>query len=331
MDALSGQFDLFDFDPGYREAPRRIAPARRARQIPGTTPKTEDDLAHLLEDTGRFKILRKLMPRPVIDRAKSRYPRLAVLVDVETTGLNHSRDEVIEIGAVAFTYDDAGMIGDVVGVFSALRQPSGPIPAEITRLTGITDEMVAGQTIDLGTLDALIEPADLIIAHNAGFDRPFCERLLPSFILKPWACTVTEIRWADHGFEGNKLGYLVGQSGLFHEGHRATDDCHALLEILAKPITGSGVTPFSELHAASQRLRIRVWAENSPFDMKDNLKARGYRWSDGSDGRPKAWWTEIAEEDLDDELRFLRADIYRWPDAEPLMQRLSAADRFKGT
>ncbi|GLS34891.1 hypothetical protein GCM10010869_04790 [Mesorhizobium tianshanense] len=223
------------------------------------------------------------------------------------------------------------MIGDVVGVFSALRQPSGSIPAEITRLTGITDEMVAGQTIDLVALDALIEPADLIIAHNAGFDRPFCEHLSPSFIPKPWACSVTEIRWADHGFEGNKLGYLVGQSGLFHDGHRATDDCHALLEILARPIASGDVTPFAELYAASQRLRVRVWAENSPFEMKDHLKARGYRWSDGSDGRPKAWWTEIAEVTLDDELRFLRGDIYRWPEAEPLMQRLSAADRFKSS
>lgn len=193
-----------------------------------------------------------------------------------------------------------GVVGDVVGVFSALRQPSGPIPPEITRLTGITDEMVAGQTIDLVTLDALIEPADLIIAHNAGFDRPFCERLSPSFIPKSWACSVREIRWADHRFEGNKLGYLVGQSGLFHEGHRATDDCHALLEVLARPIAEGDLAPFAELYADSQRCRVRVWAE-------------------------------IAEKDLDEELRFLRADIYHWPDAEPLMQRLSAADRFKGT
>lgn len=331
MNALSGQFDLFDLDPGYRETPRRMAPVRRGRQPPGVVPGTEDGLVQLLEDTGRFKVLRKLAPRPVIDRANSKFPRLAVLVDVETTGLNHSRDEVIEIGAVAFTYDDTGTIGDVVGVFSALRQPSGPIPAEITRLTGITDEMVAGQTVDFAALDALIEPADLVIAHNAGFDRPFCERLSPSFMPKPWACSVTEIRWADHGFDGNKLGYLVGQSGLFHDGHRATDDCHALLEVLARPIAGSDIIPFSELYAASQRLRVRVWAENSPFEMKDHLKARGYRWSDGSDGRPKSWWAEIAEEDLDDELQFLREDIYHWPEAEPLMLRLSAADRFKAS
>ena len=40
---------------------------------------------------------------------------------------------------------------------------------------------------------------------------------------------------------------------------------------------------------------------------------------------------KTVEENLDDELRFLRGDIYRWPEAEPLMQRLSAADRFKAS
>jgi len=39
--------------------------------------------------------------------------------------------------------------------------------------------------------------------------------------------------------------------------------------------------------------RITIFAENSPFNMKDHLKARGYRWSDGSDGRPKSWRIEI--------------------------------------
>jgi DNA polymerase-3 subunit epsilon len=259
----------------------------------------------------------------------SRYNRLAVVVDTETTGLSAAKDEIIEIGAVAFSFDDEGNFGDVVDIFNGLQQPSAPIPAEITRLTGITDAMVAGQRIDMARLEALIRPADLIIAHNAGFDRLFCERLSPVFVPKPWACSVSEIKWADRGFEGTKLGYLIGQSGFFHDGHRATDDCHALLEVLLRPSENKTDLPFAELLKASRKSRIRIYAENSPFDMKDHLKARGYRWSDGSDGRPKAWWTEVDEELCQDELDYLRADIYRWRDAEPLRIHLTAQDRFK--
>ncbi|HEV7318215.1 MAG TPA: 3'-5' exonuclease [Ensifer sp.] len=328
MKVASTQIDLFDDAPGYRQTPR---PAPRKRRPDTASPPLVDDeaVAQRLEQTGHFKVLRKLMPRSIIPRALSSYPKLAVLVDTETTGLHPTRDEIIEIGAVSFTYDDDGMIGDVVAVYSGLRQPSKPIPAEITRLTGISDQMVAGHDIDIAALDALIEPADLVIAHNAAFDRPFCEALSPTFASKAWACSVTEIRWADLGFEGNKLGYLVGQSGLFHEGHRATDDCHALLEVLARPAGEHGARPFSELLQSSFQSRVRVFAQNAPFDMKDHLKARGYRWSDGSDGRRRAWWIEIDEEAYDDELRYLRTEIYCWEDAEPLSQRLTALDRFR--
>jgi DNA polymerase-3 subunit epsilon len=63
--------------------------------------------------------------------------------------------------------------------------------------------------------------------------------------------------------------------------------------------------------------------------MKDHLKSRGYRWSDGSDGRPKSWWIEVDDAAVDDELGYLRAEIYRWPDADPPMKRLTAFDRFR--
>jgi len=330
MKALSGQFDLFDEAPGYRQAPRAKSKAHQV--TPHTGPNNLWDAeaaANRLEESGIYRVLRKLIPRPLIPRRQSPYPRMAVLVDTETTGLQHAKDEVIEIGAVAFTYDDDGKIGDVVGVYSGLRQPSSSIPPEITRLTGITDEMVAGQSIDSAALDALIEPADLIIAHNARFDRPFCEKLSPAFIPKAWACSVSEIDWADRGFEGNKLGYLVSQSGLFHEGHRATDDCHALLEVLSHT-SNDGMTPFVELLQSSLLSRVQIFAENAPFDMKDHLKARGYRWSDGSDGRPKAWWIEVEDELYGAELSYLRQEIYRWEDAEPLSARVTAHDRFRG-
>lgn len=286
--------------------------------------------ARRLEDSGDYKILRRLTPRPVVDRTESIYSKLAVIIDTETTGLQYKKDEVIEIGAVAFTYNDEGEIGDVVGAYSGLQQPSNPILSEITRLTGITDEMVAGQRFDIAELERFIEPADLIIAHNAGFDRPFCEKLSPAFIPKAWACSVKEINWAGLGFEGSKLGYLVGQSGLFHTGHRASDDCHALLEVLDRRSNKGGQLPFAELLRTSQMKKLRIFAENAPFDMKDHLKARGYRWSDGTDGRPKAWWIEVDEHAYDEELNYLRSDIYRLKEAQPLTVYLTAHDRYRG-
>ena len=179
---------------------------------------------------------------------------------------------------------------------------------DITRLTGITAEMVAGQAIDLAVVRALLEQAELVIAHNAKFDRAFCERLDGAFRHKAWACSVAEVPWAEIGFEGAKLGYLVNGCGWFHHGHRAVDDCHALLEVLAHN-AGSG-SAFMHLLSSSARTRVRVWAEYAPFDMKDVLKRRGYRWFGGGDGQPKAWWTEVDEEDLAAEMRFLKKEVY---------------------
>ena len=121
MKTAVAQFDLFDAAPDYRKVPKRVA----ARGLAPTTWNAEAAVQRL-EAGGDYRVLRKLVPRPIIGRSESRYPHLAVLVDTETTGLHHARDEVIEIDAVAFIYDDGGMIDDVVGVCSGLRQPSSP-------------------------------------------------------------------------------------------------------------------------------------------------------------------------------------------------------------
>ena len=111
-------------------------PRKRATNTPSLPAGwDEEEAAQRLEQGGRYRVLRKLVPREVIPRTESAFPNLAGLVDTETTGLNHAKDEIIEIGAVAFTYDDEGAIGNVVGIYSGLREPSDAIPAEITRLT----------------------------------------------------------------------------------------------------------------------------------------------------------------------------------------------------
>lgn len=323
---MASQLDMFAIDDTSKVV--RIENTKQNRQST-SQPVLEEQMVRTLEATGRYRILKKLEPRGVVTEPRAGFPMKGVIIDTETTGLDARQHEIIEIGLVGFTFDTQGDIGDVFAVYGGLQQPSAPIPPEITQLTGITDEMVAGRIFDIAAVRNIIEPADLIVAHNAAFDRPFCEALADIFTLKAWACSVSEIDWKSRGFEGTKLGYLLGQSGYFHDGHRAVDDCFALLEVLAERPGGTERAAFAELYQASQRSRACIFAEKAPFDLKEHLKARGYRWSDGSDGRPKSWWIELGEDNLDDELHFLRTEIYRWPDADPPVQRLTAFDRFR--
>jgi DNA polymerase-3 subunit epsilon len=323
------QADLFDdadedHGPSLRQTWARQAPPKRRRLTRAFDP---EGAAQILDEHDDYRVLRRLKPRPV-DPAYRLAPgeSIALVVDVETTGLDHRRDEIIELGMIAFVHDTEGRIGPVVGALSMLHEPTVEISAEITRLTGITAEMVAGQAIDMAVVRALLEPAEIVIAHNAKFDRAFCERLDESFRHKAWACSVAEVPWREIGFEGAKLGYLVNGCGLFHNGHRAVDDCHALLEVLAhEPGGGSG---FAHLLRSSARTRVRVWAEWAPFDMKDVLKGRGYRWFGGGDGLPKAWWTEVDEDDLAAEMRFLEKEIYL-REVELRRDVLTAYDRYR--
>ena len=186
-----------------------------------------------------------------------------------------------------------------------------PIPALVTDLTGITNEMVAGHRIDIASVQAFVADANIVIAHNAGFDRKFAERLSPVFEHKHWACTQTEIDWRKHGFGGAKLGYLLADIGHFHNAHRAIDDCHALVEILAHPLPTTARFVFSELIDCARRTTVRIWAQGSPFNLKEALKARGYRWNDGTDSRPKSWFIDVDENGRDAELSYLKKEIYQ--------------------
>lgn len=326
LQGLSSQLDMFLHERGTSTDILRNKPAVKRPSL--SLQYTSDDMVQALESTGNYRILRRLQPRQMSAARRPGFEFLGVIVDTETTGLNKFDDEVIEIGAILFSFDADGHIGDVLGSYGALQQPKNLIPAEITKLTGINDQMVAGKRIDVAELEGLVIGADLIIAHNAGFDRPFCERLTPAFAQIPWACSNAEIDWKVRGFEGTKLGYLVNQSGFFHDGHRALDDCYALLEVLSQPVSG-GQIPLAELNQNRLKNRVRLWAEYAPFDKKELLKARGYRWSNGEDKQPKAWWTEVDAELLAAEVEYLQTEIYDRFDMEPTTRMLSAVDRYK--
>lgn len=284
-------------------------------------------MAETLASSGEYRVLRRLVPRSEFADDNGVAVKTGILLDVETTGLDHSRDEIIELAMIKFDYLADGTIIRSGEVFTAFNEPSNPIPPEIVELTGITDEMVAGHRIDTDAVAAFVDGAVIVIAHNAGFDRKFAERICPLFAKKPWGCSQKEIDWQKHGFEGAKLGYLLAGAGYFHQAHRAIDDCHALLEILAFELPTVGTSALAALLERARRKTMRVWAEQSPFDLKDELKRRGYRWSDGSDGRPKSWYIDVDEGQETAEIEFLRSTIYL-REVDPRVQALSATVRY---
>ncbi|MHB0773465.1 hypothetical protein ACYCVF_33870 [Bradyrhizobium sp. 1.29L] len=104
-------------------------------------------------------------------------------------------------------------------------------------------------------------------------------------------------------------------------------DCHALLEILDFDLPTTAAPVLAVLLDKARKKTVRVWAEQSPFELKDSLKCRGYRWSDGTDGGPKSWYVDVGDSTVDDELAFLRAEIYL-RDVKPRLQTLTAFTRF---
>ena len=117
-------------------------------------------------------------------------------IDLETTGTDISKHEVIEIAIKVISInklDGSGLAA--IASYEALSQPLDPISEEITMINGITNEMVEGKSIDWIHVNDILSNSQLVVAHNSYFDRPFLEKYTEKHI--PWACSLNDINWLD--------------------------------------------------------------------------------------------------------------------------------------
>jgi DNA polymerase-3 subunit epsilon len=217
---------------------------------------------------------------------------------------------------------------DVLPGYAGFEDPGQPLPDEVIRLTGITDDQLRGQKLDDQIVSALATPANLVIAHNAGFDRRFLERRFPLFIDKPWACSKGQVPWAEDGLRSAKLDYLLGRLGFFFDDHRAMADCRAVLHLLSLRLPRSRRPILSLLLANARQHAYRVWALEAPIECKDLLKERGYRWNGGEDGRPRAWYRDLDKDLLAEEERFLAEKVYDGAACRHKVVRMDYSNRF---
>ena len=300
------------------DAPLLVQP----QAVQATDPEA---MAQTLAQHPDFRVLRRLVPHSDYGPVNGQATQRVIVLDTETTGLDSKNESIIELAMLSVLVDTAtGLPVGPVTIYESFEDPGRPIPAQITEITGIDDSMVQGQRIDDAAVTALVQQADLIVAHNAGFDRPFVEARLPVFATKSWNCSFMGIDWKKEGSGSAKLEFLASERGWFYDAHRAQVDCHALLQVLASPLA-DGQTGLSRLMAGAGQTRYKLRATGAPFEAKDKLKSRGYRW----DGEGRVWWCSLGSDALlDAECAWLRAEVYGTRSARVQLEAMDSLVQF---
>lgn len=156
------------------------------------------------------------------------------VIDIETTGGMPKRDKITEIAIVITD----GI--EILDQYATLINPERSIPHEITRITGITDDMVkdAPRFYEVAKEVVLLTEGAIFVAHNVNFDYNFIryefERLGYTFSRKQ-LCTVKLSRKAFPGLASYSLGNLIRHFGIqVGARHRALDDALAATQLLLK-------------------------------------------------------------------------------------------------
>ena len=227
-------------------------------------------------------------------------------LDLETTGLNKETCKIIEFAGKLTAIDkNNGELLGIVDKYESFNDPEEDIDPEITRITGITNEIVAGHSLDWELVSRVISNADIIVAHNASFDRAFMDRYLPLSQDKVWVCSVNDINWPERGFGARGQEILCIWHGFYYESHRAMSDVDALIHLVTHDVEGLDKASL-ELLVNAGKPTYKIAALNSPFETKDLLKSRKYRW----DPENRYWWKNLLLEEIEIEKEWMADNIY---------------------
>jgi DNA polymerase-3 subunit epsilon len=245
-----------------------------------------------------------------------------ILLDTETTGLNSESCKIIELGLTKLRYSPSmNHISEIVYSKSFFEDPLEPISIQITEICGITDDMVSGHKFNDNEIHDLLAGDPIVIAHNAGFDRGFFDKRFPKLSTLRWACTIEDIDWQSFGVKSKSLEYLLLSNGYFYDAHRAQVDCEATAFLLH--IYPEGM---SQIIEASLNESYTVRAIGAPFEHKETLKKRGYKWEPNLKVQ-KHWYIDVTKETLDAELDYLN-ELYSRAESCVLIERKTARERY---
>ena len=288
----------------------------------------DESWLHAIDASDDYQLLRRLELREGHTNAGRRDgTSIAVVLDTETTGVGEE-DVIVELAIRRIRFDPDGVIVSIDKPYAWLEDPGRELPADVAKLTGITDAELAGRAIDDAAAMRLLKSAEFVCAHNAKFDLGMLVRRLPEAAGLAWACSQNDVDWRAAGFDGGRsLGWLLSRIGLFHGAHRAGDDVDAVIALLGHRLP-SGRTALAEMVETARAPSWRFRAVGAAFEVKDLLKARGYRWN----AEAKEWRREVRDADRAAEEWWLAGQIYavgaRPKALAPIVERVTWRERY---
>ena len=200
------------------------------------------------------------------------------------------------------SYTEEGKLKKVLAQYTSFNEPGEPIPAKITEITGITDVLVKGHKINWDFVNHILDESDIVVAHNADFDRGWAEEH-GNAKKHNWHCSVSMVEWKNkHGFAKSKLEYLKEKHNIEAPSHRALDDVRTLVKVLKQPSKSKPeITYFQELLRNGSKKRYEVHCIGSKYQQKDQLRNMGFYWN----AEKKLWKRKCTDNNLDEIKEFL--------------------------
>ena len=258
--SIPGQLDLLSLSGGK---PAPAAPQVRQRSVPADSPEQSAE--------------------------ESAAVRTLLIVDTETTGLDPQLDHCLEVGVILFDVPSRQL----------LAQQSFLLPVEtnaaeaINRIPASATNLPQPWRPALSYLRSLLDAADVLVAHNAAFDRQWFGRGHLPATDKRWLCSMEDLRWP----AGRQLRSRpsVRDLALAYEipvwaAHRALTDCIYLAEVFRRcedleQLLERGLEP-------RQLMRAQV-----SYDDRHLARDAGFRWNEPVKG---AWARRLSEREARD-------------------------------
>ena len=214
------------------------------------------------------------------------FPENILILDTETTGLDNENDDCLEVGSILFNVKSRSVLAQqsfLLPVEINNAEKINNIPAEITRLPQPLSEAIK-------YFESLVRVSNVIVAHNAEFDKKwFGLKKLPQ-IEKPWICSMDDITWpADRQLKTRPsvrdlaLAYGVP----VWNAHRALTDCIYLAEVFIR------CSELEKLLIRALEPKVLLRAEIS-YEDRYLAKNAGFRWNDAIKG---AWSRKMSRRD----------------------------------